>query len=343
MDLCGRFLHMIRLLVGLKSDRENRAGYFLPRKYRVDLLGSFGRYISTFGLCMSICSSLHSQSNESAQHAHQKLPGELQKILADAKWTRKQAMKGKFDPILRDLSGSSASNPQALYLAAIYGVFFSDQLKPERAFGEWRKQNKEILEDPRLQQAMQLAILNMRGQIYFVLEEEEQSTECFNTLLNRIAVSPSNIGGFHLMQESLQSALLVKYYRITTDYWKEAKCYTGTINDVESLFLTCVLPYYESKQPKSVGVEWDQMIAAAQRIKSINAQTLEQFNLTELPRLLTAKADSAARTGDLNMAITTLKNILLKFPTYPRYSEVEKRLEEIAKSASEDRGASEKH
>jgi len=282
-------------------------------------------FTATVGLLMISSKLGLAQTAEITTPQPVTIPAEIEKVLKEAKWKRQEAMKARFNPILQDLSRRTEGSYQSLYLDAVYGVFFAKEPKPEKAFQEWQKKNKGLVEDPRLPVATRLASLNLQANIYLILGDEEKAVGYFVELIRGIADGPGDLAGFHLMQESLPDTLLVKFYGVESDYFKVENCYMGAISNVEALFIAQVLSWHEKKQPNRVSSIWDFTIAACGKIASLNDQKLNQFNLMDCPRLLVGKSDSMAKIGQKSEASNILRTVLNNFPEYPGFDEVTRR------------------
>lgn len=294
----------------------------------------FGRFLPTLLplVLLPIWPALGQDSTVSPPS--QELSGELQKVLREARGKRKEALKARFQPILDDLSRRTSGSYHSLYLDAVYGVFFSKDPKPERAFQEWEKKNKGLVKDPRLPLATQLAALNLQGQIHLILENEPEAFSSFKELIETLAGAPDDLVGFHLMHESLPETLLVRFYGIEPDYWKEGNRHTGPISEVEALFSIHILPSLVGERTKDLARMWDASIQASARMATSSDAKARKFDLTDHPRLLVAKADSLNQAGLKAEAIQVLKMVLKTFPHYPKFGEVTDRLITIDSGAN---------
>ncbi|MDR1303888.1 MAG: hypothetical protein LBK76_01570 [Verrucomicrobiales bacterium] len=255
---------------------------------------------------------------------------EAEKLLKEAGWQRAQVMKDSFEPAIRDLSRNSSEEYRALYLSAVYEVFFAKDLKPQQAFREWQKKNTGLVSDSRLPIATELAAANLQGHLYLILEDQPRAINCFLTVLKGIQEGPDNLTGFHLLQESLGESLLTKYYRIEDAYLKEDGGYSGAIANVEKLFNTSILPWYEQHQPREIAALWDMLIIAKSKAASLSKKNADQFAIAGHAELLLAKAASLEKIGQKKQAIAVLKELLQKFPLYPKYKDIEARFLQLS-------------
>lgn len=256
---------------------------------------------------------------------------EIDKLLKEARWKRQEILKGRFEPVLRDLGRSSGGEFRDLYFNAVYLLKFSEDARSEKAFQEWQKDHRELVADPRLEVCTKIASLNLQGHIYLILGDRDKASSRFLDALNEIAGAPDNVAGFHLMQEKLEDSLLLKYYKINPEYFRGNSKFLGTASDVEALFLEEVLPWYQQNHPDRIGGAWDAMINAAGKIAALNEISLQKFNLSDCPRMLMAEADCLFEANDRGHAVQALKILVQRFPESPNFDEAAQKLKEFSK------------
>lgn len=269
----------------------------------------------------------------SAQNVGQEaIPSDVQKFLEDAQWKRKQTIKKRFAPVLSALAQAESIGYGQLYQNAVFRAFFAGDTKPEQAFREWKKKNKQLVEDPRLAPATKIAVLNLQAQIYQILDEEEAAMSYYNKMVAVIKKSPSDIGAFHLLQESLQESLLVKSFQLEEEYVTNDRVYAGTILELEELVASQALPWYERNRPNEVGKQWDEAIQAIKMLAMSDQERYKKFLFSGWPDLIVKKAECLNKLGKRAESLTLLKEVLSNFPEYPDYEKVEQRI--IAYSTS---------
>jgi hypothetical protein len=255
---------------------------------------------------------------------------EAVKVLKESRLNRAQALQDSFNPVIGALSGGDY---RSLYLNAVYAVFFANNLRPQPAFRDWQKKNAGLVNDPRLPEATRLAAANLRGHLYLILGDESQAVGCFLSVLRGLRDGPDNLAGFHLFQESLNESLLTKYYHIESEYLNEDGGYTGAIGNLEHLFTIAILPWHEKNNPQEIAGLWDSLIMAKSKMASLSDQAADRFALTGQPELLLAKAESLAQNGQKKQAVAVLKDLLQKFPMYPKYQDIEAKFLQLSGEA----------
>ena len=253
------------------------------------------------------------------------IPADIQKLLQTADAKRKEAMNGRFAPILADLQ-QRAGDSRQFYLDANQQVLFSKGDAPQKAFSDWKIKNKEWLDDPRLPAAADVELLYLRGHIQHAKGSDTAAMAAFNALLSAVRAGPPDLLGYRLMKEGLTETSFFKFYDLEEGYFRDKDGYYGTPGDVEKLFVAMMEPWYEENDPNALGAEWDLMIAAAEQAAQATDKTADNYALVDHPRLLVLKADSLVKVGKKAEAIETLKQVIQKFPAYPRYKEVADKL-----------------
>ncbi len=273
--------------------------------------------LGLFLLLLLLAFSLHAQDTP--------IPADIQKLLQTADTKRKEAMNGRFGPILTDLQQRSGDSRQ-FYLDANQQVLFSKGDAPQKAFSDWKIKNKEFLDDPRLPAAADIELLYLRGHIQHAKGSDPAAMASFNALLAAVRAGPPDLLGYRLMKEGLTETSFFKFYDLEEGYFQDKDGYYGTPGDVEKLFVAMMEPWYEGSDPNTLGAEWDLMIAAAEQAAQATDKASDNYALVDHPRLLVLKADSLVKVGKKAEAIETLKQVIQKFPSYPRYKEVADKL-----------------
>lgn len=65
------------------------------------------------------------------------------------------------------------------------------------------------------------------------------------------------------------------------------------------------------------------------KASEVNETKQKKFEVTENARLLTLKGDSLLKIGNKEGAKQTYKSILVRYPEYPKYEEVKKKIIEL--------------
>ena len=253
------------------------------------------------------------------------IPPDIARLLAAADAKRKEAMNGRFGPILSDIQQRSGDSKQ-FYLDAIQQLQFSKGTSPQKDFSDWKLKNKELLDDPRLPVAADIHLLYLRGQINHAKGSDPAAMACFNSLLAAVRGGPPDLLGYRFMKEGLTETVFFKFYELEEGYFKEKDGYYGNPGDVEKLFTGMMEPWYQDNDPKSLGAEWDLMIAAVDQASQVTDKSADNYSLVDHPRLLVLKADSLVKAGQKTEAIETLKQVIQKFPAYPEYKGVADKL-----------------
>ena len=250
------------------------------------------------------------------------LPPDVARTLRNAKYEHEEAMRKHFEPIIQDLSRGSDSDYAQLYVTAVQSVFFSDDNARGTGWKDWQKQNKGILEDPRLPLATQASALYLQGHLYAVLGRQDDATNCYNKVLNILANGPSDLAGFQLMQESLTTTLLFKYYNIAPEYLNDKDTYCGSIAQAEKLFKELILPNAIKTDPRNIQSYWNTAITAIGKASSLSDTQLKKFNVDDYPRLVLEESQCLIQLGQKKDAIALLEQLLSSYPDSPRYKEI---------------------
>ncbi|HEY8965529.1 MAG TPA: hypothetical protein VIM58_03740 [Candidatus Methylacidiphilales bacterium] len=252
------------------------------------------------------------------------LPPDIAKLLQNAEGKRKEAMNGRFAPILADLQ--QRGDGRAFYLDAVQKVSFSTGDAPQRAFSDWKIKNKDLIDDPRLPVAVQVYLLYLRGQIQHAKGDDRGAVSTFDAMFDAIRGGPQTLASFPFFKDDLFATIFFKYYDLEEGYFQEQDGYYGSPIKVEKVFKAMVLPWLEANEPESLAREWDRAIDAAGAAAQDSDKAADNFSLVEQPRLLVLKADSLKKAGRTAEAIETLKGVVQKFPEYPAFKEVAAKL-----------------
>lgn len=249
------------------------------------------------------------------------LPPDVARTLRNAKYEHEEAMRKRFEPIIHDLSRGSDSEYAQLYSDAVQNVFFGTDTDNGKAWREWQKKNKNVLDDPRLPLATQASALYLQGQLYLVLGNKTDANTCFNKVLNIMANGPKDLAGFHLMQESLTTTLLFKYYNISQEYLNTKETYGGSISQVEPLFKGLILPVAIQIDPQNLDGYWNTLIIAFGKVASNSDTQAQKYAVDDYSRLELEEAQSLLQAGQKKKAIDLLTKLLSDYPDSPRYKE----------------------
>jgi tetratricopeptide (TPR) repeat protein len=250
------------------------------------------------------------------------LPPDVARTLRNSKYEHEEAMKKRFEPIIHDLSRGSDSDYAQLYFDAVNSVFFGTSTDNGAALREWQKKNKSLLEDSRLPLATQASALYLQGQLYLVLGNKIDANACFNKVLNILANGPKNLAGFHLMQESLTTTLLFKYYNIPQEYLDTKGTYCGSISQVEPLFKGLILPIATQSDPQNLDAYWNTAIVAFRNVASNSDAQSQKYAADDYPRLVLEESQSLLQVGQKKKAIDLLTQLLSDCPDSPKYKEI---------------------
>jgi tetratricopeptide (TPR) repeat protein len=259
-------------------------------------------------------------SNASAQDPT--LPAGVANALRESQLEHEEAMKKRFEPIIQDLSRGFDSDYAQLYSDAIRAVFFANDTASGAGWREWQEENKSILEDPRLPLATEASALYLQGHLYTVLERQDDASACYIKVLNILANGPQNLAGFHLMQESLTTTLLFKYYNIAPEYLDTKDTYCGSIAGAEQLFKGLVLPNAIKSDPRNIESYWNTAITAIGKASSLSDTQVQKFNVDDYPRLVLEESQCLMQLGQKKEAIYLLEQLLSSYPDSPRYKEI---------------------
>ena len=249
------------------------------------------------------------------------LPPDVARALRQANAEHEEAMGKRFEPIIQDLSRGSDSDYAQLYSDAIHAVFFANDDEKGTGWKSWQKENKNILADPRLPAATQTSALYLQGQLYLVLGRQVDASNCFNKVLNIMASGPQDLGGFHLIQESLTSTLLFKYYNLSPEYFKAKDAYYGSIAQIEPLFKKLILPIAIQSDPKNIESYWNTAINAVGNTASLSDTAKQKFAVDDYQRLSLEEAKCLNDLGQKKKAVAILEQLLTNYPDSPRYKE----------------------
>jgi hypothetical protein len=250
------------------------------------------------------------------------LPQEVIDTLRESKLDHDQALRKRFDPIIRDLSRGFDSDYAQLYSDAVDNTFFAGKPDADKEWREWQEENKGILEDPRLPLATAASALYLKGHLYQILSQQSDACDCYLKVLNIMANGPENLVGFHLMQESLNDSLLVRYYQIPKEYFTDDSAYYGSIGQTEQFFKSLILPYALQNDPTNIDSYWNTAIAAIARASSSSVGQKQKFAIDDYPRLILEESKCLEQTGKRKVATSLLEQLVANYPDSPHYKEI---------------------
>ena len=250
------------------------------------------------------------------------LPGGVASVLRESKLEHDQAMINRFEPIIRDLSRGVDVQYAQLYSDAVRTVFFSQDTQNGSGWSEWQKENKGVLEDPRLPLATEASAYYLQGHLNLILGRQAEASICFNKVLNILATGPKDLAGFQIMQESLATTLLFKYYGIAPEYLDTKGTYCGSIAEAELFFKALILPDAISSDPQNIQTYWNTAITAIGNTSSITDTQRQKYAVDDYPRLVLEESQCLVQLGQKKAAVYQLEQLLSSYPDSPRYKEI---------------------
>jgi tetratricopeptide (TPR) repeat protein len=250
------------------------------------------------------------------------LPPHIARALKQSEYDHTEALHKRFDPVIQDLNKGYDSDYAELYSAAIYAVFFANQDDHNESWRQWKEDNKSVLRDPRLPLATETSAIYLQGQLYLLVGQKDEAFACFKKVLNTVANGPSDLTGFHLMQEELQNMLLFKYYQIPKEYLSSGSGFQGSINKVEPLFKALILPTVVQTDPQDAESFWNTAIVAIGNASSLSDSTKEKYAIDDYPRLVLEEAECLEQLGQKKEAINILETLIARYPDSPKFQEM---------------------